>query len=73
MTKFPSNPSDFANLRPGWLVGYRDASGTSWEKAEVIANNPQDGHLIILVGDNKLPVTLDLNRPEDLQRLGAPF
>lgn len=70
MTKFPSN---FANLRPGWLVGYRDAPESAWGNAEVIANNPQDGHLIILVGDNKLPVTLDLNRPEHLQRLGAPF
>ena len=73
MTTFPSSPSDFANLRPGWLVGYRDAPKSAWGNAEVIANNPQDGHLIILVGDNKLPVTLDLNRPEHLQRLGVPF
>jgi len=65
--------SDFARLRPGWLVGYRETPEQPCLQAEVIANNPQDGHMIILVGEQKLPATLDLNNPAHLEQLGTPF
>jgi len=54
-------------------VGYRETPEQPWLQAEVIANNPQDGHMIILVGEQKLPATLDLNNPAHLEQLGTPF
>ena len=78
---------DFADLQPGWLVGYRETPEQPWLQAELVSYDLQGGLTIRVRCPSQLPhlvttegqyivlvdVTLDLNNPAHLEQLGTPF